>query len=77
MPMPKVKLSINKSAIASVKDARTLFQYISDAYLALNDKNKAIAALQEAAAIGEEIDYSIMTEYTNNKIRSIQEYKDP
>jgi tetratricopeptide (TPR) repeat protein len=56
---------------------RTLFQYISDAYLALNDKNKAIEALQEAAAIGEEIDYSIMTEYANNKIRSIQESQDP
>ena len=51
---------------------RTLLQYIADAYLALNDIPKAIAALEQAAAIGEEIGYPILTEYANNKIRSIQ-----
>ena len=51
---------------------RTLLQYIAEAYLSLNDIPKAIAALEQAAAIGEEIGYPILTEYANNKIRSIQ-----
>ena len=52
---------------------RTLFQYIADAYLALNDIPNAILSLEQAAAIGEEIDYPILTEYANNKISNIQE----
>ncbi|MEM7796777.1 MAG: tetratricopeptide repeat protein, partial [Cyanobacteria bacterium P01_C01_bin.118] len=51
---------------------RNLYMFIAEAYVALKQPDQAIKSLQEAANIGEEINFELLQEYALDKIQSIQ-----